>query len=129
MDKSVNSLLSSTIDKVKEMVNVDTVIGTPITSDGVTIIPVSKVAYGVAGGGSDLPSKSNSKLFGGGSGAGVTVTPIAFLTIKDGKVDLMPLITQPGPVDSLITKLPGAIDQLTTDFARRREEKAAKEAE
>ena len=83
----------------------------------------------MGGGGSDLPSKSNSKLFGGGSGAGVTVTPIAFLTIKDGKVDLMPLITQPGPVDSLITKLPGAIDQLTTDFARRREEKAAKEAE
>ena len=126
MDKTVSSLLGVTMDKVKEMVDVDTVIGKPIELDGVTLIPVSKVTYGFAGGGSDLPSKSEKVMFGGGSGAGITVTPIAFLSVRDGRAEVLPLVTQPGAVDSLISKLPGAIDQITTDFARRREEKAAK---
>lgn len=112
MDKTVNSLLGVTMDKVKEMVDVDTVVGTPITTDGITLIPISKVTYGFAGGGSDLPSKQHAQLFGGGSGAGVTVTPIAFLSIQNGKVNVLPLVTQPGAVDTLISKIPDAIDQI-----------------
>ncbi len=126
MDKNVNSLLGVTMDKVKEMVDVDTVIGNPIVTDGVTLIPVSKVTYGFAGGGSDLPNKAGAQLFGGGSGAGITVTPIAFLSVKDGEVNVLPLVTQPSSVDALVSKLPGAIDQITADRARRREEKEAK---
>lgn len=126
MDKNVNSLLGVTMDKVKEMVDVDTVIGNPIVTDGVTLIPVSKVTYGFAGGGSDLPNKAGASLFGGGSGAGITVTPIAFLSVKDGEVNVLPLVTQPSSVDALVSKLPGAIDQITADRARRREEKEAK---
>lgn len=128
MDKSVNALLGVTMDKVKEMVDVDTVIGNPITTDGVTLIPVSKVTYGFAGGGSDLPNKAGKQLFGGGSGAGITVTPIAFLSIKDGNVNVLPLVTQPNAVDSLVSKLPDAINQLSVDAARRKEEKAARKA-
>ena len=112
MEKSVNSLLGITMDKVKEMVDVDTVVGTPIVTEGITLIPVSKVTYGLAGGGSDLPNKQNAQLFGGGSGAGITVTPIAFLSIQNGKINVLPLITQPGTVDTLISKLPDAIDQI-----------------
>lgn len=128
MDKSVNALLGVTMDKVKEMVDVDTVIGNPIVTDGVTLIPVSKVTYGFAGGGSDLPNKTGKQLFGGGSGAGITVTPIAFLSIKDGNVNVLPLVTQPNAVDSLVSKLPDAINQLSVDAARRKEEKAARKA-
>lgn len=123
MDKNVNSLLGVTMDKVKEMVDVDTVVGTPIVTDGVTLIPVSKVTYGFAGGGSDLPNKSDKALFGGGSGAGITVTPIAFLTVKDGNVRLLPLVTQPNAVDSLITKLPDAVEQLADTVKEHRKKK------
>ena len=125
MDKTVNSLLGVTMEKVKEMVDVDTVIGTPINADGVTLIPVSKVTYGFAGGGSDLPTKKEASLFGGGAGAGVTVTPIAFVSIKDGRVELLPLVTQPTAVDSIISKLPGTIEQVYSDFERRKKEKEA----
>lgn len=128
MDKNVNALLGVTMDKVKEMVDVDTVIGNPIVTDGVTLIPVSKVTYGFAGGGSDLPNKAGAQLFGGGSGAGITVTPIAFLSIKDGNVNVLPLVTQPNSMDALVSKLPDAINQLSVDAARRKEEKAARKA-
>ena len=68
---SAAGILESTIEKVKDLVNVSTIIGEPIKVDnGVTIIPVSKVTYGFASGGSDFPSKSNQDIFGGGGGAG-----------------------------------------------------------
>lgn len=127
-EKNVSTLLGVTMDKVKEMVDVDTVVGSPIVTDGVTLIPVSKVTYGFAGGGSDLPNKASAELFGGGSGAGITVTPIAFLSIKDGNVNVLPLVTQPSSVDALVSKLPGAIDQISDSVSRRREEKAARKA-
>ena len=126
MEKKVNELLNVTMDKVKQMVDVDTVVGTPVVVDGVTLIPVSKVTYGFAGGGSDLPSKSEKELFGGGSGAGITVTPIAFISIQEGRVNVLPIVLQPSAVDSLVSKLPETIDRVATDIARRREEKAGK---
>lgn len=123
MDKAVNSMLGITMEKVKEMVDINTVVGTPFTVDGVTMIPVSRVTYGFAGGGSDLPSKQNADLFGGGSGAGITVTPIAFLTVKDGTVSVLPIITQPGTVDAVISKLPDAVNQVGDIIRERREKK------
>ena len=83
MAHPIDNLMNITMDKIKEMVDVNTIVGTPITSaDGTLIIPVSKVSYGFASGGSDLPTKNEKKdLFGGGSGAGVTIQPIAFLTV------------------------------------------------
>ncbi len=126
MEKKVSELLGVTMDKVKEMVDVDTVIGTPVTVEGVTLIPVSKVTYGFAGGGSDLPTKSNKELFGGGSGAGITVTPIAFISIQEGRVNVLPLVTQPNAVDSLVSKIPDVYHQISSEITRRREEKASK---
>ncbi|MCI6495554.1 MAG: GerW family sporulation protein, partial [Anaeromassilibacillus sp.] len=84
----INKLMDTTMQKIKEMVDVNTIIGDPITTpDGTTIIPISKVSYGFAAGGTDFPSKrENRDNFGGGSGAGVSITPIGFLTVCKGDV-------------------------------------------
>ena len=88
-EQSAAGILETTIEKVKNLVNVSTIIGEPMNIDGgITIIPVSKVTYGFASGGSDFPSKTNKEIFGGGGGAGVTITPVAFLVISDGEVTI-----------------------------------------
>ena len=83
----ISELMSTTMQKIREMVDVNTIVGTPIhTDDGVTIIPVSKVSFGFAGGASDIPSKHvppEKSVYGGGTGAGVTISPIAFLIVKE----------------------------------------------
>ena len=79
----VSDLLGISIEKIKEMADVNAIIGEPIKlPDGTTIIPVSKVSYGFASGGSDLPSKYDKDLFGGGAGAGVSIKPAGFLVIS-----------------------------------------------
>ena len=88
-EKSANGILSTTIEKVRDLVDVSTIIGEPINlPDGLTIIPVSKVTYGFASGGSDFPSKNNVELFGGAGGAGITINPVAFIVVKDGEVTI-----------------------------------------
>lgn len=87
--KSAADKLTITLEKVKEMVDVSTVIGDPVyTESGLTIVPASKVTYGLATGGSDFPTEGGKETFGGCGGAGVTVTPIAFLLIQNGQVTL-----------------------------------------
>ena len=91
-DHPINGLMDTTLEKIKSMVDVNTVIGDPIvTPDGTTIIPVSKIIYGFASGGSECASKhqTNSNLFGGGGGAGVTINPVAFIAISHGDVKLL----------------------------------------
>ena len=86
----INGLMGVTMEKIKEMVDVDTIIGKPIiAADGTTIIPVSKVSFGFASGGSDLPSKNQSELFGGAGGAGISIQPLAFLVVANGDVKLI----------------------------------------
>ena len=95
MSQNLPNMLENTIAKLREMVDVNSVVGDPITTpDGVTIIPISKVSVGFGGGGSDFVSKNLNKQenpFGGGVGAGVKVTPIAFLIVKDGSVRMLPV--------------------------------------
>ena len=83
--RPIQDLMGVTMEKMREMVDVQTIIGDPIVvSDKVTIVPVSKVSYGFASGGSDLPVKTNPKdLFGGGAGAGVSIQPVAFLVVQE----------------------------------------------
>lgn len=88
-DQSASGILATAIDKIKDMVDCQTIIGDPIDAgDGIRVIPISKVTYGFASGGSDFPTKTNKELFGGGGGAGVTISPVAFLVIKDGDVSV-----------------------------------------
>lgn len=116
MSQKLPNMLENTIQKIREMVDVNSVIGEPITTaDGVTIIPVSKVSVGFGGGGSDFATnKPGSDNFGGGVGGSVKVIPICFLIIKDGNVRMMP-VPEPASstADRVVEMLPDTIDKLT----------------
>ncbi len=114
-EKSANGILSTTIEKVRDLVNVSTIIGDPINlPDGLTIIPVSKVTYGFASGGSDFPSKNNVELFGGAGGAGVTINPVAFLVIKDGDVTIKHIVSDDNAVERAVSLVPEMFDKITS---------------
>ncbi len=110
----IEGMMDTTLEKIKQMVDVNSVIGDPITSpDGTVIIPISKVNYGFASGGSDLPVKVPDKqFFGGGTGAGVTITPIAFLVVSHGDVRLLRVDTGATPVDRIIDQAPELINRI-----------------
>lgn len=123
MNNNVEGLMGVSVEKIREMVDANTVIGTPIAvADGVTIIPVSKISYGFASGGSDLPSKSSGDLFGGGAGAGINITPVAFLTVKDGEINLLPVVSKPDTVDRLVSLVPEAVNKIS-NLKKKKEDK------
>ncbi len=129
MSERLPNMLDSTIAKIREMVDVNSVIGDPITTpDGVTIIPISKVSVGFGGGGSDFVSKNVNRQehpFGGGVGAGVKVTPIAFLIIKDGSVRMMPVSAPASTTaDRIVEMVPDTLDKIAAFFENRAEKKA-----
>ncbi|MFR0854910.1 GerW family sporulation protein [Ruminococcus sp.] len=105
-----------TMEKIRDMVDVQTIIGDPITvSDQVTIIPVSKVSYGFASGGSDLPAKANPKdLFGGGAGAGVSIQPVAFLVVQEDGVRLLQMDEGSDALSSAIRSVPEVVDRISS---------------
>lgn len=116
----ISDLMTETMSKIKEMVDVNTIIGNPIVAaDGTTVIPVSKVSFGFGAGGSEFASEhaaSGSPLaFGGGSGAGVTVSPVCFLVIgKDGSANILGINAQASDtVDRLVEMIPGAINKVS----------------
>lgn len=120
MEHPIGSLMDTTMNKIKEMVDVNTIVGEPIVSpDGTLIIPVSKVSYGFAAGGSDLPTKKENKdCFGGGSGAGITIQPVAFLTVYKGEVNLMPVEKFEGASDRVVGMIPDVIDKIKDIFKK-----------
>ena len=117
MSEKLPNMLDNTIAKIREMVDVDAVVGEAITTpDGITIIPISKVSVGFGGGGSDYVSKHVNKQenpFGGGVCAGIKVTPTAFLVIKDGTVRVLP-VSEPAntTVDRLVEMIPDTLDKI-----------------
>ena len=113
-DKSAGAILSTTIEKVRELVDTKTIIGEAIYAEGgITIIPVSKVTYGFASGGADFPSKNEKELFGGGGGAGVTITPVAFLVINDGEVTLKHITAYDNAAERVVNLVPEMFDKVT----------------
>lgn len=109
-------LVKTAIEKIKEMVDVETIIGKPIVTDnGTTIIPVSKVSVGFGSGGSDLPTKQAKDLFGGGAGGGVSIQPIAFITIMpDGNVKLLQLTVTASRENAALAIIPDLVDKVTS---------------
>lgn len=88
----ISDMLRSTLEKVRELVDADTIIGTPITfSEDVTVVPVSQVSIGLAGGGSDFGKEPSRVHFGGGSGAGISVKPVSFIVYEKGSIRMMPV--------------------------------------
>ncbi len=125
--KTIQEIMGISMDKLHEMVDVNTIIGDPINSpDGTIVIPVSKVSFGFVSGGSDLPTQTPEK-FAGGSGAGVTVKPQAFIVIKkDGDVKLMEMgAAAPSAVDSVMDALPSIIDKIKGFIDEQKQKKEA----
>ena len=125
MDKTpISELMEVTMTKLKEMVDANTVVGAPVTTpDDITVIPVSKVSFAFAAGGSDFPAKEKSG-FGGGSGAGIKVEPVGFLVIKDGNVRMINIAP---PADSTVNRLveliPEVIDRVDAFIDKRKNNK------
>ncbi len=113
-EQSAAGILSTTIEKVRQLVDVSTIVGEPIAlSNEITVIPVSKVTYGFASGGSDFPSKNNNQLFGGAGGAGVTINPVAFLVLKDGEVTLKHITSNDNAAERFVNMVPEVIDKVS----------------
>ena len=115
MSQNLPNMLQDTISKIREMVDVNNVIGEPITVDGVTIIPVSKVSVGFGGGGSDFAKNASAGElpFGGGVGGGVKVNPICFLIVKDGNVRMMPVAAPASTTaDRIVEMVPDTLDKI-----------------
>jgi len=119
-NSNISSLMETTMGKIREMVDANTVVGAPITTpDGITVIPVSRITYAFASGGSDFRVKEKP-AFGGGNGAGVKIDPIGFLIVKEGNVRMVS-ITPPAnnTVDRVIEKAPELMDTIETFFKKR----------
>ena len=115
---NVPVMLEGTLKKIREMIDANTVVGTPITTpDGVPIIPVSKVSIGFGGGGSDFVSKNPNKMenpFGGGAGGGVKVSPVGFLVISGGNVRMIPVAQAASTTaDRLVEMIPDTLDKVS----------------
>jgi sporulation protein YtfJ len=122
MEKPIVDMMSVTLQKIKEMVDVNTIIGQAITApDGTTIIPVSKLCFGFASGGSDFGGSSagSDPNFGGGSGAGINIIPVAFLVVTNGNVKLLPVSPPAGnTVDRVVEMVPAVVDKITEVFGK-----------
>ena len=131
-DHPLHGLMDIAMEKIKELVDSNTIIGEPITmADGTLILPVSKVSFGFASGGSDFPSKvqSEKEFFGGGTGAGISINPIAFLTISNGNVKLLQIDPYNSSADRIVGMVPDVVDKISGIVSKKSEEKKAKKAE
>lgn len=116
---TIEGLMGVTMEKIKEMADVDTIIGEPIKIDGgIVIIPISKVSYGFAAGGSDLPTKVPSDLFGGGGGAGITIQPLGFLVVSNGEVKLLQMSMNASSQNAIINMVPEVFDKISSLFSK-----------
>ena len=123
----IGEFTKSALDSLRGLVDVNTIVGDPIsTTNGVVVIPVSKVSFGYGSGGSDIPSSNPKEFFGGGTGGGVTIQPLAFLVISGGEVSLLPMPTADNTGDRIVNAVPGVIDKVTEMIKDFKKEKEAK---
>lgn len=123
----LNELISTALTNIKTMVDVNTIIGNPVeTANGTVIIPVSKVGFGFAAGGGDIPTKASAsaepKPFTGGSGAGISISPIGFLVVNGETVKLLPVNSANTTVDKLIDSVPEMFDKVSGFIKKKKNE-------
>jgi sporulation protein YtfJ len=132
----IEGLMSDAMEHIKQMVDVNTIVGNPVTTpDGTTIIPISKVAFGFGAGGSEFSSKADTHkpdgaLFGGGSGGGVSISPVAFLVVNSEQIKLLPVSSKSTPTDKLIDLVPeliNKVNKIANEIIDKRAEKKASE--
>lgn len=125
LEHPIEGLMNTTMNSIKDMIDVDTIVGNPIeTSNGIVIIPISKVSFGFASGGSEFNGETIDQYkkvekeeqiqyklpFGGGSGAGVTINPIAFLVVQQESVKLLP-VNHSSIIDKLLDYVPDLLEK------------------
>ena len=127
MAHPISDLMATTMAKIRDMMDANTVIGQPIEAGGVTVIPVCKISIGYGSGGSDFAQKNqkpdNPNAFGGGAGMGVTITPISFLVIRDGTVRMLS-VDQPASTvtDRVIDMVPTVVDKVSEMVSKKKGE-------
>ncbi len=128
MDKTERStplseLTRMMMEKIREVVDSNVIVGQPITTpDGVTLIPISRVNFGFGNGGGDYGKTTATQGFGGGSGAGVKIDPVAFLMTKDGVTRVLPVAVPPAStVDRVIDMVPEVMDKVEKYFDKKKE--------
>lgn len=132
----IQGLMYTAMQSIRDMIDVNTIVGDPVeTPDGTVIIPISKVGLGFGVGGSDYAS-NNSKpvdggnnLFGGGAGGGVSISPVAFMVVGNGKIRLMPVSSENNIYERILDMIPAAIDKIVEIKDGIIEKKEAKKAE
>lgn len=122
-ENNIKAIMDTTMDKLRAMVDANIITGTPIQVGDITMIPVSKVAFGLATGGSDFPNKNGAELFGGGGGAGVTVSPIAFIVISGENVKMLPVYNELTTVEKAVSMAPEILEKAKELFPKKKENK------
>ena len=130
MEKSnpLSELMRATMEQLRAVADANTIIGAPIQAEGVTLIPVSRLSLGVAGGGTEFSTKkqpAGENSFGGGSGASAKLEPVAFLVVRGDSVKLLPVAPPPATtVDRVIETVPEVVDKVTGFIEKQQEKKA-----
>ena len=122
----IGDLMTTTMQKLREIADVNTIVGKPILAGEITIIPISKLTVGFASGGSDFTSKNqkpeDDNSFGGGSGAGVKIEPVAFLVIREGSTRVLPVAMPPmTTLDRVVEMMPDLVDKVEKYFDKKEE--------
>ncbi|MBO6231284.1 MAG: GerW family sporulation protein [Ruminiclostridium sp.] len=121
MAQHLEGLMNTSMEKIRDLVDVNTIIGNPISSpDGTTIIPISKVSFGFVSGGSDIPASVPKDVFAGGAGAGITIKPQAFIVIsKEGDAKILELGGKSSPIDGIIDNAPALLNKVKELFGKK----------
>ena len=122
-DRNIKEIMDSTMGNLRGMIDADTIVGSPLNVGDMVLYPVSKVSFGLATGGSDFPSKNQSGLFGGGGGAGVSITPVAFIAVSGEHIRILPICNESSAVDKAITMAPELIDKVKDLFSKNKDKK------
>ncbi len=129
----IKGLMETAMSSIKDMVDVNTIVGEAVNApDGTVIIPISKVSFGFGAGGSEFGDRSQVAVdgnanFGGGSGGGAVIEPVAFMVVGQGQIRLMPIEKTSSPVDDLIEKVPSILDKVFEFFKKKECKKSKKE--
>lgn len=117
-DHPIQGLMKTTMESIKEMVDVNTIVGEPVESaDGQVIIPISRVSFGFASGGTEFNGSNRNDVerntsdeknlpFGGGTGAGVSIQPVAFIVVGNGNMKLLPVDQNTNVINSILDLIP-----------------------
>ena len=129
----IGDLMGEIVDKVREIPHANTIVGQPIVTGEVTIIPISRLSVGVGSGGTEFGSKhkkpEDNSCFGGGGGAGVNLIPVGFLVVKGDSVKLLPVAPPAGTtVDRVVEMVPEVVDKITDFIEKQQDKKAAEKA-